>query len=392
MQTPPSSPQRFQQRTRQILREINASQDSSPHRRRVPSRSHASIYPDENHPPSPRPTSPTPEEGTNARSRAQKERRRRERLEREGEPPRVRQRKHPPRPDPEGPFNARQLAQRERRDRERAAKENCTPGLALSPPSQSQRTRTQTSGSRVLQAISNGLLTPPTTQAQGGSRNGETQHREPEHENQRGRAPADHRPRAPRVPASGSLMAARREYRDPQVRHDLGPMNVVCRDCKALHWIDERVSSSSTHAPEFGMCCNHGKVQLDLLQEPPEPLLRLLVGDDAQAQEFRSHITQYNTALAFTSLGVKDDKNINRHGPNAWVTTLSSTSAAFPPTSIRTTRPSTSMRSSISPLRRLPTTHFQYGACSPTLHAGKKGSSCQRKACGRRRPTYRRRA
>jgi hypothetical protein len=48
-------------------------------------------------------------------------------------------------------------------------------------------------------------------------------------------------------------------------------------------------------------------------------LHRLLVGADAQAQEFPTHITQYNAAFAFTSLGVSDDKNINRHGPNAWV-------------------------------------------------------------------------
>jgi hypothetical protein len=67
------------------------------------------------------------------------------------------------------------------------------------------------------------------------------------------------------------------------------------------------------------MCCNSGKVQLDFLKDPPQPLHRLLTGADAQAQEFRSHTTQYYAALAFTSLGVSDDKNINRHGPNAWV-------------------------------------------------------------------------
>ncbi|KAJ7447432.1 hypothetical protein FB451DRAFT_941263, partial [Mycena latifolia] len=69
----------------------------------------------------------------------------------------------------------------------------------------------------------------------------------------------------------------------------------------------------------YGMCCNHGKVSLNRLETPPEPLHRLLVGADAEARDFRAHITQYNTALAFTSLGVNDDKNINRHGPSAWV-------------------------------------------------------------------------
>ncbi|KAF7372298.1 ATP-dependent DNA helicase [Mycena venus] len=42
-------------------------------------------------------------------------------------------------------------------------------------------------------------------------------------------------------------------------------------------------------------------------------------GGDAQALEFRNHITQYNSALAFTSLGVSDDKSINKHGPSAWI-------------------------------------------------------------------------
>ncbi|KAJ7673753.1 hypothetical protein DFH06DRAFT_1035878, partial [Mycena polygramma] len=114
-------------------------------------------------------------------------------------------------------------------------------------------------------------------------------------------------------------MIARREYHDPESRHDLGPMNVECPHCGALHWADERVAGSSKHAPEFGICCNHGKVQLERLEAPPEPLHRLLVGNDAQAQDFRHHITQYNAALAFTSLGVSDDKHVNRYGPNAWV-------------------------------------------------------------------------
>ncbi|KAJ7625158.1 hypothetical protein B0H17DRAFT_854816, partial [Mycena rosella] len=45
----------------------------------------------------------------------------------------------------------------------------------------------------------------------------------------------------------------------------------------------------------------------------------LLVGNDTQAQDFRSHITQYSVALAFTSLGMSDEKHINCYGPNAWV-------------------------------------------------------------------------
>ncbi|KAJ7638110.1 hypothetical protein B0H17DRAFT_890635, partial [Mycena rosella] len=66
--------------------------------------------------------------------------------------------------------------------------------------------------------------------------------------------------------------------------------------------------------PEFGMCCNHGKVVLPQLQEPPEGLRALLVDDSTQAKEFRKNIAQYNTALSFTSLGVNEDRSINNGG------------------------------------------------------------------------------
>ncbi|KAJ6556569.1 hypothetical protein DFH09DRAFT_1084661 [Mycena vulgaris] len=97
MQTPPTSPQRHQYRARQILRDINVSQDNSPRRRRVP----ASF--DEN---------------------PQAERRERERRDRAEDPPRIRKRKRPPRPELDGPPNTRQLAQRKRRERERMEEEN----------------------------------------------------------------------------------------------------------------------------------------------------------------------------------------------------------------------------------------------------------------------------
>ncbi|KAJ7308651.1 hypothetical protein DFH08DRAFT_636270, partial [Mycena albidolilacea] len=101
--------------------------------------------------------------------------------------------------------------------------------------------------------------------------------------------------------------------------HSCGQMTVACEHCNALHWLSEKISESCNALPRFGTCCSHGKVQLRPLTEPPQPLHRLLVGADAQAQEFCTHITQYNAAFAFTSLGVSDNKNINRHGPNAWV-------------------------------------------------------------------------
>ncbi|KAJ6527655.1 hypothetical protein B0H19DRAFT_1275024 [Mycena capillaripes] len=153
-------------------------------------------------------------------------------------------------------------------------------------------------------ALLNGLLTPPATHPHRDSSRGNGQRGETENNEQTVRRPAGPR-----------LMAARSEYHDPEARHDLGPMNVKCLHCGALHWVDKRVAGSSKHNPEFGICCDHSKVKLQRFEQPPEPLLRLFFGNGAQAQEFRSHITQYNSTLAFTSLGVSDDKRYQQTSP-----------------------------------------------------------------------------
>jgi hypothetical protein len=97
--------------------------------------------------------------------------------------------------------------------------------------------------------------------------------------------------------------------------HDLGRMNIECPFCAALHWLDERVSSSTVHRPEFEGCCQHGKVKLDALRSPPLALYNLFVDDTPAAKEFRRNIVQYNAALAFTSLGVNIDRSIIGRGP-----------------------------------------------------------------------------
>jgi hypothetical protein len=93
-------------------------------------------------------------------------------------------------------------------------------------------------------------------------------------------------------------------------------MDAICRFCGALHWLAERTSNSSKRSPKFGTCCNHGKVILPPLHEPPPALRGLLTAQDSEAKEFREHIREYNSALSFTSLGVKPDKSIlNGRGP-----------------------------------------------------------------------------
>ena len=48
---------------------------------------------------------------------------------------------------------------------------------------------------------------------------------------------------------------------DPQyLRHVLGRMNKACEHCGALHWVEERLKTSSVANPKFSNCCKHGKV------------------------------------------------------------------------------------------------------------------------------------
>ena len=108
---------------------------------------------------------------------------------------------------------------------------------------------------------------------------------------------------------------ARRPTVDTINVHDLGPMNIHCPFCDALHWKEERVLSSRVGHPEFGMCCARGKVKLPPLRVPPQLLYNLFTADTRQAKDFRSNIVQYNAAFAFTSLGVKVDDSIVGRGP-----------------------------------------------------------------------------
>ena len=97
----------------------------------------------------------------------------------------------------------------------------------------------------------------------------------------------------------------------------MGLMNVVCPFCGAFHWLAEQVGSSPPLHPEFTACCQRGHVQIPLQSRPPDVLFNLLESNTDDGKEFRSNIRQYNMALAFTSLGVSEDKNINHRG--GWV-------------------------------------------------------------------------
>jgi len=98
---------------------------------------------------------------------------------------------------------------------------------------------------------------------------------------------------------------ARREFNDSHrgLCHTLGEMTIVCGKCDALHFLEERVASSSCTNPLFTLCCAQGKVRLPPLAPPPEPLRRLLTSNEIDAKDFRQCIRSYNNVSAFTSVG-----------------------------------------------------------------------------------------
>jgi hypothetical protein len=98
------------------------------------------------------------------------------------------------------------------------------------------------------------------------------------------------------------------------LHHTLGEMTTVCDKCDAMHFLEERATSSSCANPQFTLCCAQGKVTLPPLAPPPELLKRLLTGNEVDAKDFRQSIRSYNNALAFTSVGPNLDTNVAQPG------------------------------------------------------------------------------
>ncbi|KAG2073113.1 hypothetical protein BDR04DRAFT_1011474, partial [Suillus decipiens] len=91
-------------------------------------------------------------------------------------------------------------------------------------------------------------------------------------------------------------------------------LNVECPKCHALHFACERLSNSSAQNPRFGMCCLQGQVSL-----PPFPAWPPELEQAYTDRTFVSKIRQYNSALAFTSVGVNiEDRSVQGSGPNAF--------------------------------------------------------------------------
>jgi hypothetical protein len=112
------------------------------------------------------------------------------------------------------------------------------------------------------------------------------------------------------TPLSSLQYLARNPETIPIQRDDRGMMNVICTFCGAYMWLEERESRSSMSSPKFQMCCSKGESTIENLRPTPAPIATLLTGTDEQSKEFRNNIRSYNSALSFSSMGVKLDHGL----------------------------------------------------------------------------------
>eukprot|EP00727_Mastigamoeba_balamuthi_P003463 m51a1_g13113 hypothetical protein (420) ;mRNA; r:97-1907 len=77
-------------------------------------------------------------------------------------------------------------------------------------------------------------------------------------------------------------------------------MTQSCPHCAAMLWPSELRGRRSS-VRRWGFCCENGKVQIEVLDAPPEPLQSLLLGNDERSVRFRRNIRGYNCALQFAS-------------------------------------------------------------------------------------------
>lgn len=98
------------------------------------------------------------------------------------------------------------------------------------------------------------------------------------------------------------------------VREDyIGSMDILCMYCDAKHFVSEKVRNK---VESFHDCCQHGKVQLNRIPEPPTLLRNLLQGSHEQSKHFLDNIRLYNSSFAFASFNANlMNFNERRPGP-----------------------------------------------------------------------------
>nr|XP_025676655.2 uncharacterized protein LOC112776643 [Arachis hypogaea] len=108
-------------------------------------------------------------------------------------------------------------------------------------------------------------------------------------------------------------------YTEEYINH--GECIYECEFCNALFWYDERIGKHyNATIPKYTLCCRGGQVQLPQPKEPPLILQRLMWNNDDRSKNFCENLRTYNSMFAFTSLGGKVDKVINRgRGPPTFI-------------------------------------------------------------------------
>lgn len=92
----------------------------------------------------------------------------------------------------------------------------------------------------------------------------------------------------------------------------LGPMNVLCKFCKAKHF-----TSEMTKRNNFNNCCHNGKVILPEDKKYPDEIKNLILENSSENTKFLKNIRIYNNMLAFASFGAKFDY-LKTRGPRVF--------------------------------------------------------------------------
>ena len=78
------------------------------------------------------------------------------------------------------------------------------------------------------------------------------------------------------IPAVHIPLARQYIYPLQQIRHRLQTCNVLCHDCKALHWVEELSQKATRGTPKFSTCCMNGTISLPELPNAPILIEELL--------------------------------------------------------------------------------------------------------------------
>ncbi|XP_071712817.1 uncharacterized protein [Rutidosis leptorrhynchoides] len=97
--------------------------------------------------------------------------------------------------------------------------------------------------------------------------------------------------------------------------YDEGDLSFTCSACGAKLWKKETKRGENTKGLRgaFSMCCLKGRIELpEFTKSPPQLLMDLYTNKHPKSKHFIENARQYNMVFAFTSMGEKVDKSINK--------------------------------------------------------------------------------